>query len=69
MEQDVKKVYDVADIQKILGIGRNKAYEFLEKVYTKKTPFNVIKIGRLYKIPKDIFDKWISDGMYIPDSL
>ena len=69
MEQNEKKVYDVSDIQKMLGIGRNKAYEFLEKVYEKQMPFNVIRIGRLYKIPKEVFDKWVSDGMYLPDSI
>ena len=54
-----KKVYSVADIQKILGIGRSKAYEFLDDVYKCKKPFYVIKIGKLYKIPKDGFDNWL----------
>lgn len=66
-EQNIKKVYDVSEIQKILGLGRSKTYEFLEQVYINKVPFNVIKIGKLYKVPKDVFDKWINDGMYMPN--
>ncbi len=61
--QYIKKVYDVADIQKILGIGRSKSYEFLDEVYKQQKPFNVIKIGKLYKVPKEPFDKWIAGGM------
>lgn len=55
-----KKVYDADDIQKLLGIGRSKAYAFLEEVYEKQKPFRVIKIGRLYRVPKETFDKWLS---------
>lgn len=66
-EQDIKKVYDVSEIQKILGLGRSKTYEFLEQVYINKAPFNVIKIGKLYRVPKDVFDKWVNDGMYMPN--
>lgn len=66
-DEDIKKVYDVADIQKILGLGRSKTYDFLEQVYINKMPFNVIKIGKLYKVPKDKFDKWVNEGMYMPN--
>ncbi|MBO5138088.1 MAG: helix-turn-helix domain-containing protein [Bacilli bacterium] len=62
-KQEVKQVYDVADIQNILGLGRSKTYGFLEEVYKNKTPFNVIKIGKLYKVPKISFDNWINNGM------
>ncbi len=55
------KVYDAEDIQQILGLGRSKTYEFLAEVNKKQKPFRVIKIGRIYRIPKDSFDKWI-DG-------
>lgn len=54
------KVYDAEDIQRILGLGRSKTYEFLGEVNKKQNPFRVIKIGRLYKVPKDSFDKWIN---------
>ena len=54
-----KKVYSADEIQVILGIGRTKVYEFLDSVNKKQKPFRVIKIGRVYRIPKDSFDKWI----------
>ena len=52
-----KKVYDAEDIQKLLGIGRSKAYTFLDEVYENQKPFRVVKIGRLYRVPKEAFDK------------
>lgn len=62
-DQEIKKVYEVSDIQKILGLGRSKTYDFLDEVYRNKKPFNVIKIGKLYKVPKLSFDKWVENGM------
>ncbi len=53
-------VYDVVDVQKILGLGRTKAYEYIQEVYKNKTPFKVVKIGRIYKISKKSFDCWLS---------
>ena len=47
----------------LLGIGKSKAYQFLEVVYKSQFPFIVIKIGKLYKIPKRSFDEWVKDGM------
>lgn len=55
-----KKVYEAEDIQKLLGIGRTKVYEFLDEVYQKQEPFRVIKIGKMYKIPCRPFDRWLS---------
>ncbi len=40
-----KKVYEVKNIQSLLGIGRNTAYEFIRQAYKEKGPFRVIKIG------------------------
>ncbi len=61
-EQNVKRVYDVSDIQKILNIGRSKTYEFLDETYTNQKPFTVLRIGKLYKVPKEPFDLWVSGG-------
>lgn len=58
-EQNLKRVYDVSDIQSILGIGRTKTYKFLEEIYHKQKPFVVLKIGKLYKVPKESFDLWM----------
>lgn len=53
--------YNVKDIQKILGIGRNRAYEYLRKVEKEGRPFKVIKIGSLYKVPILSFDNWMNE--------
>lgn len=45
-----KQVYDADDIQKLLGIGRSKAYAFLDEAYESQKPFRVIKIGKLYRV-------------------
>lgn len=46
-----KKVYEADDIQKLLGLGRTKTYEFLDEVFQKQEPFRVIKIERYTKFP------------------
>ena len=56
-----QQVYLATDIQKILGIGRSKSYLFLEEVYGQKNPpFRVLKIGKLYRVPKQSFDAWLN---------
>lgn len=55
-----KQVYDVEDIQKLLGIGRSTAYMYLNDVYQKQEPFRVIKIGKLFRVPKQSFDDWLN---------
>lgn len=56
-----KIVYNPEDIQIILGIGKNKVYEFLEDVYLNTHFFKVIKIGKLYKVPIKSFDSWLNE--------
>ncbi len=56
-----KKVYLASDIQKLLGLGRSKTYEFLEEVYRNQEPFRVFRVGKLFRIPKRSFDAWL-DG-------
>lgn len=53
-------IYGTEDIQKILKIGRNRTYKFLEDVYKNTHFFKVIKIGKLYRIPKKSFDQWLN---------
>ena len=55
-----KKIYKVEDVQNLLGLGRSKAYEFIENVYYDRKPFRVLKIGRSYRIPCNSFDKWLN---------
>jgi len=54
------QVYLAEDIQKQLGLGRSKTYEYLEEVYKKQEPFRVIKIGKLVRVPKQSFDAWLN---------
>ena len=56
-----KTVYNAEDIQIILGIGKNKVYDFLEDVYLNTHFFKVIKIGKLYKVPIKSFDSWLNE--------
>lgn len=56
-----KIVYNPEDIQIILGLGKNKVYEFLEDVYKNTHFFKVIKIGKLYKVPIKSFDSWLNE--------
>ena len=62
MNSENKKVYSIAEIQKLLGLGRTKTYNFLEEVYKNQKPFRVIKIGKLYRIPKESFDNWLNSN-------
>ena len=62
MSTENKQVYSISEIQKLLGLGRTKTYNFLDEVYKKQEPFRVIKIGKLYRIPKDSFDRWLNSS-------
>lgn len=53
-------VYLAQDIQKLLGIGRSRCYTYLEEVYKKQEPFQVIKIGKLFRVPRQSFDNWLN---------
>ena len=59
-----QQVYLAADIQRMLGIGESKSYMFLEEVYKQKNPpFKVLKIGKLFRVPKRGFDDWLNGGL------
>ena len=60
--KDVEKVYDAEDIQMLLKISRSMAYRFLADVYNKQKPFRVIRIGKIYRIPKKEFNDWLSNN-------
>ncbi len=55
------QVYMASDIQKILGLGKTKTYQFLNEVYRQKKPlFRVIKVGNSVRILKQSFDNWLN---------
>ena len=53
-------VYDLADIQRMLKSGRTASYDFVAKVYKEGNPFHVLRVGSMYRIPKEKFDMWLS---------
>lgn len=48
------EVYTVKDVQNILGVCRNTAYELF-----RDPPFAVIKLGKTYRVSKVVFDRWL----------
>jgi excisionase family DNA binding protein len=55
MERE-RATYDIAEAGRLLGIGRNQAYEAV-----KRGEIPIIKIGRRLLVPKVAFDR-ILDG-------
>ncbi len=55
-----KLVYEVEEIQKMLSLGRNSTYTFLDKVYKEQKPFRVLKFGKVIRVPKVSFDSWLA---------
>ena len=49
-----KRVYTVDEIQDILSIGRNAAYELV-----KSGQFHTVRIGGSIRISKKSFDAWL----------
>ena len=59
-----QQVYLAGDIQRMLGIGKSKSYTFLDDLYKQKDrPFKVLKIGKLFIVPKRGFDEWLNGGL------
>lgn len=53
-----QQVYCADYIQAVLKLGKSKTYQYLAQVYEKQEPFRVIKIGKLFRVPKQSFDDW-----------
>ena len=49
--------YEMEDIAAILGVSKRSAYNFCNN--TKE--FTVRKIGRLIRVQKSSFDKWLNE--------
>ena len=57
-----RQVYLASDIQKALGLGKTKSYDFLNQVYKQQEqnpPFRVIKVGTFVRVHKQSFDDWL----------
>ncbi|MCD8368944.1 MAG: helix-turn-helix domain-containing protein [Clostridiales bacterium] len=55
-----KVVYEVSEIEHLLGLKRSAVYNFIRLAYQKQEPFRVLKINGSYRIPKCSFDEWIA---------
>lgn len=53
-----KRIYTVDEIQDILGIGRNSAYNLV-----KSGVFYSVRIGGNIRISKKSFDEWLDNQM------
>ncbi len=51
-----KRTYTVAEIMKILGISRKKAYELCNS-----SNFKIVRIGRSIRVSKSSFDEWLDN--------
>ncbi len=49
-----KRVYTVEEIQAILEISRNAAYELV-----RSNVFHSVRIGKTYRVSKLQFDRWL----------
>lgn len=59
MNIEDKKVYEIKEIQKMLGLKNSTCYDFIQKSI-KQNLFTVLKIGRQYRINKKSFDEWFN---------
>jgi excisionase family DNA binding protein len=49
-----KVMLGVKDIMKLMGIGRDRAYEII-----KKGEFRSIQVGRRYLVHEQVFENWL----------
>jgi predicted DNA-binding transcriptional regulator AlpA len=49
-----KVMLGVKDVMKLMGIGRDRAYELMNS-----KQFHVIKVGRRLIVHKDVFTNWL----------
>ena len=53
-----KKTYTVQEIMKILGVGKNAAYQLVAE-----NKFKSVRIGSSIRISKESFDKWLNENL------
>ena len=61
-----RQVYMASDIQKALGLGKTKTYDFLNQVYKQQgqnPPFRVIKVGTSVRVLNPPFDHWLNTAV------
>ena len=58
MLKNYKEILTVKDLCEILGIGKNTAYNLL-----KSGEIRSVKIGKIYKIPKDFLINYLKSSV------
>lgn len=51
--------YTIAEIQKLLKIGKNQAYNLC-----KRDDFPAVRVGLVWRVPKREFEKWVAKQSY-----
>lgn len=51
--------YSAEEVIDMLSLGKTKGYAYLDKVMAAGKPFAVIRVDKLFRIPKESFDSWI----------
>ena len=54
--------YTAEEIMGMLQLKRTSAYEWLREIAKTGKPFRVLKIGKLYRVPRKDFDDWFNGG-------
>ena len=57
-DKDQRKTYDVDEAGRLLGLGRNAAYEA-----AKRGDIPIIRIGRRLLVPKAALDRMLNGGV------
>ena len=59
MAENKSLFYDAKEVIEMLGLRKSKGYAYLDKAMATGNPFVVIRIDKLYRIPKESFDSWM----------
>lgn len=51
--------YAAKEVFAMLGLKESKGYTYLDEAMVTGKPFAVIRIDKLYRIPKESFDAWM----------
>lgn len=55
---DFLDTYTAEELMKILKIKKTAVYDLIKDSYNNNKNFKVLKIGKLYRIPKESFNNW-----------
>ena len=59
MAENKSLFYNAKEVIEMLGLRKSKGYAYWDKVMATGNPFVVIRIDKLYRIPKESFDSWM----------